>query len=133
MPTVVARPAADCDQTKQVPLPPMAEAAACASLIKATFVGLLGLMIMAKRAARGSGSCRRPIGFPPSSPLMEVMPLTLLPGRFMLATSPSWTGSAPMPKTIGIVAVAALAATWPACLRLNVSRRPNHSEGRSML
>ena len=36
--------------------------------------------------------------------------VTLLPGRLRLATSPTSTGSLPVMKTIGIVAVAALAA-----------------------
>ena len=36
--------------------------------------------------------------------------MTLPPGRFRLATRPSLTGSPPIEKTIGIVAVAALAA-----------------------
>ena len=39
------------------------------------------------------------------------MPVALPPGRARLATRPSWTGSSPTPKTIGIVAVAALAAS----------------------
>src|SRR5215472_17101407 len=41
----------------------------------------------------------------------EVTPVTLPPGRFRLATSPSLTGSVPSVNTIGIVAVAALAAS----------------------
>ena len=39
------------------------------------------------------------------------MPVALPPGRARLATRPSLTGSSPTPKTIGIVAVAALAAS----------------------
>ena len=39
------------------------------------------------------------------------MPVALPPGRAKLATIPSLTGSSPTPKTIGIVAVAALAAS----------------------
>src|SRR5215472_7197869 len=41
----------------------------------------------------------------------EVTPVTLPPGRFRLATSPSLTGSVPSVNTIGIVAVAAFAAS----------------------
>ena len=37
--------------------------------------------------------------------------MTLPPGRLRLATRPSLTGSPPMVKTIGIVEVAALAAS----------------------
>ena len=39
------------------------------------------------------------------------MPVTLPPGRLRLATRPCLTGSAPLAKTIGIVVVAALAAS----------------------
>jgi hypothetical protein len=38
-----------------------------------------------------------------------VTPVTLPPGRFRLATSPTSTGSAPVPKTIGISRVAGYA------------------------
>src|SRR5262245_56401529 len=48
---------------------------------------------------------------------MELTPVMLPPGRFRLATRPSWTGSKPMLKTIGIVVVAALAASAVAELR----------------
>src|SRR5262249_55469140 len=41
---------------------------------------------------------------------MLVTPVTLPPGRLRLVTRPAWTGSAAVPKTIGMVAVAALAA-----------------------
>jgi hypothetical protein len=39
------------------------------------------------------------------------MPVALPPGRARLATRPSFTGSSATPKTIGIVFVAALAAS----------------------
>jgi hypothetical protein len=39
-----------------------------------------------------------------------VMPVILPPGRLKLSTMPSLTGSSPMPKTMGVVEVAALAA-----------------------
>ena len=39
------------------------------------------------------------------------MPVALPPGRARLATRPNLTGSSPTPKTIGIVVVAALAAS----------------------
>ena len=41
----------------------------------------------------------------------KLMPVALPPGRARLATRPSLTGSSPTPKTIGIVVVAALAAS----------------------
>ena len=43
----------------------------------------------------------------------SVKPVTLPPGRFRLGTIPSATGSSPMEKTIGMVAVAALSARTP--------------------
>jgi hypothetical protein len=49
--------------------------------------------------------------FGPTSKFNEVTPLTLPPGRFRLATSPSWTGSLANWKRIGIVEVAVLAAS----------------------
>jgi hypothetical protein len=47
--------------------------------------------------------------FGATSPVIWVMPVTLPPGRPKLVTSPSWTGSPPVVKTIGIVVVAAFA------------------------
>jgi hypothetical protein len=44
-----------------------------------------------------------------TSPVIWVAPVTLPPGRLKLETNPSWTGSPPVVKTIGIVAVAAFA------------------------
>ena len=38
-------------------------------------------------------------------------PVALPPGRLTLATSPSWTGSKPLANTMGMVVVAAFAAT----------------------
>ena len=49
--------------------------------------------------------------FGPSWLLMKLMPVTLPPGRFRLATNPYWTGSLPLANTIGMVAVADLAAS----------------------
>ena len=42
---------------------------------------------------------------------MLVAPVMLPPGRFRLATTPNSTGSLPIEKTIGIVVVAAFAAS----------------------
>jgi len=49
--------------------------------------------------------------FASTSPTKKLMPVALPPGRARLATRPSRTGSSPTPKTIGIVVVAALAAS----------------------
>src|SRR5215813_13951900 len=43
----------------------------------------------------------------------------IFPGRLRLSTSPIWTGSAPCMKTIGIVWVAALAASAPFVLSIS--------------
>ena len=49
--------------------------------------------------------------FGPTSSNKIVTPVRLPPGRFRLATSPDATGLSPTEKTIGIVVVAAFAAT----------------------
>src|SRR5260221_658623 len=61
--------------------------------------------------AVGTNSCSSSSCFGPSSTFTEVTPVILPPGRLRLATSPSWTGSSAIWKTIGIVVVAAKAAT----------------------
>src|SRR5262249_26847237 len=56
------------------------------------------------------------------------MPVALPPGRLMLVTSPSVTGSSPALKTIGMLDVAALAARperWPPVAAAQRLRRPN--------
>jgi hypothetical protein len=88
----------------------MAGAAARMSATKAWASGLTGLISAAKRAARGTNSCNNPTRLDPSSPAMELTPVTLPPGRLRLATRPVWTGSPPALKTIGMVVVADLAA-----------------------
>ena len=49
--------------------------------------------------------------FGPTSAFKLTTPVTLPPGRFRLATSCSRQGRTPIAKTIGIVVVAALAAS----------------------
>ena len=61
--------------------------------------------------AVGTSSCSSSSRFGPSSTVNEVTPVTLPPGRLRLATRPTSTGSPPIAKTIGIVVVAALAAS----------------------
>ena len=48
--------------------------------------------------------------------MRDLTPVALPPGRLRLATRPCATGSAPVPKTIGMLEVAALAASAPAVL-----------------
>src|SRR6516164_4889171 len=59
----------------------------------------------------GTSSCRGDSTLDCVSWLKKLKPVALPPGRARLATRPSLTGSRPMPKAIGIVVVAALAAT----------------------
>ena len=47
----------------------------------------------------------------PPTPVKKLMPVRLPPGRARLATRPSLTGSSATAKTMGIVVVAALAAS----------------------
>jgi hypothetical protein len=55
--------------------------------------------------AVGTSSCSSSSRFGPTSTFNEVTPVRLPSGRRRLATSPSWTGSPPVKKTIGIVTV----------------------------
>ena len=63
----------------------------------------------------GMSSCSNSIRLGATSTPSEAMPVRLPPGRLRLATSPAATGSPPIEKTIGIVLVAALTPTSPAC------------------
>ena len=77
---------------------------------------LAGLTSTAMRTALGTISCSSPSRLATSSATKKLMPVALPPGRARLATRPSLTGSSPTPKTIGIVVVAALAASAAAVL-----------------
>src|SRR5450432_3006937 len=79
--------------------------------VVSVFVLLAGLTSTATRTALGIRSCRSPSRFATTSLVKKLMPVALPPGRERLATRPSLTGSSPTAKTIGIVAVAALAAS----------------------
>ena len=61
--------------------------------------------------AVGSNSCSSSSRFGATSTFKLVTPVKLPPGRFRLATSPILTGSTATAKTIGMVTVAALAAS----------------------
>jgi len=61
-------------------------------------------------AALGASSCNSPSCLAAKSVVVKTTPVTLPPGRLRLATKPVLTGSKPVVKTIGIVAVAALTA-----------------------
>src|SRR6516162_6495154 len=91
---------------------PMARAADCTSLNVVSVVGAkVGLTSTAIRAAWGTISRKSSSRFAVNSPLKRLIPVRLLPGRARLGTRPSLTGSSPTMKTMGIVVVAALAAS----------------------
>jgi hypothetical protein len=73
-------------------------------------LGLPGLTSSATAPAVGTTRCRSSKRFAPTSTFNDVTPVTFPFGRLRLATSPEATGSAPVSNTIGIVAVAPLAA-----------------------
>jgi hypothetical protein len=62
-------------------------------------------------ASRNTSSC-----FATKLLIKKLTPVRLPPGRFRLATRPNLIGSAPIAKTIGMTAEAALAAMAPAVL-----------------
>src|SRR5262252_4783636 len=68
-------------------------------------------MMIVILALLGMSSRRSSNRFAPSSAKMNVTPVTLPPGLLRLFTRPSLTGSPPAVNTIGMVAVAALAAS----------------------
>src|SRR5262245_34128252 len=80
---------------------------------------LAGLTSTAIRTALGTRSCSRPSRLATTSLKKKLMPVALPPGPARLATRPNLTGSSAMPKTIGIVAVAA-------CLGTRDGGRGNH-------
>jgi ABC transporter substrate binding protein len=73
--------------------------------------GAVGLTSKASTPALGSNSCSNSSRFGATSSDAWVTPVTLPPGRLRLATSPILTGSAAVSKTIGMVLVAAVAAS----------------------
>ena len=93
---------------------PMAGAASCTSRnVGPAVPALAGLTRTAIRTAFGTKSCKSRSPLAATSALKRLMPVKLPPGRARLATRPSLTGSSPTPKTMGIVVVAALAASVP--------------------
>src|SRR5215467_1158957 len=70
-----------------------------------------GLSRTPSRTALGTNSCKSPNRLATTSPRKKLIPVALPPGRARLATRPVLTGFSATPKTIGIVAVAALAAS----------------------
>ena len=59
----------------------------------------------------GTSSCNSSSRFPNTAAFRLVTPVILPPGRLRLVTRPNCTGSTPVPNTIGMVLVAAFAAS----------------------
>ena len=81
------------------------------SLVSEGAFGLSGFTSKPIKLARGASSFNRSSRLAASTLARKVTPVTLPPGRLRLATRPIATGSLPPVKTIGIVAVADLAAS----------------------
>src|SRR5262249_36550906 len=81
------------------------------SYVDSVLMALVGLTSTATRTALGTSSRNSPSRLARTSEVKKLMPVALPPGRARLATKPCATGSPLTPKAIGIVAVAALAAS----------------------
>src|SRR5262249_15028163 len=93
-------------------LRPSVRAAACeARATGPATVGWAGLMRSPTPLAAGTSSRTSSSRFGAISKFKLVTPVMLPPGRFRLATRPSWIGSPAVSKTTGTVAAAALAAS----------------------
>jgi hypothetical protein len=88
----------------------MARPATSRSLSSRSISGVFGSRNAAMTAALGTSSWSSPSCLPDKSVVVKITPVTLPPGRLRLATRPVLTGSAPVAKTIGVVAVAVLVA-----------------------
>ena len=95
---------------------PVTRAAVSTPLTVDSVAGLAELTRTAMRVALGTSSRSRSSRFAPTSPLKKLIPVRLPPGRAMLATRPTLTGSSVVVKTIGIVEVASLAAKADLCV-----------------
>ncbi len=89
---------------------PIVCAAAITSFRSAAVSGEFELTSTAMDVALGTNCRSSSSRFVPNTPDRKLTPVTLPPGRFMLATRPDLTGSPPPANTIGVVAVTALAA-----------------------
>ena len=110
---------------------PRVRAAASTSLnVVSVMVALAGLTSTATRVAAGISSRRSPSRFATSSLMKILIPVRLPPGRAMLVTRPSLAGSSLTRKTIGMFAVAALAANaeaGPPPAAITATRRRTNS------
>jgi hypothetical protein len=92
---------------------PLVRAADCESFDVLSELGPAGLTSTATRVAKGRNSCTSPNRFASNSAPKKLMPVKFPPGRARLDTRPTLTGSSAKRKTMGIVVVAALAASAP--------------------
>src|SRR3954471_1571535 len=90
---------------------PRVAAARSASLEISWDVGFAGLDSNATTVRDGFISLSNSTHFAPSTVVNEAIPVTFPPGRLRLATRPKATGSLTEVNTIGIIVVAALAAS----------------------
>ena len=90
---------------------PTALAAFCTSSMSVSALGLVGFTSMAMSRAFGTISRSSANFFASNSDVNRLAPVTLPPGRLRLATKPTLTGKSLPVKTIGIIDVAALAAS----------------------
>src|SRR5262249_31803230 len=91
--------------------PDCAGASGTSRNVDSVLMALVGLTSTATRTALGTSSRNRPSRLARTSEVKKLMPVALPPGRARLATKPCATGSPLTPKAIGILAVAALAAS----------------------
>ena len=82
----------------------------CLSHVRFSACGLAGLTSTATRFIEEINSRSSSIRFAANSPIKKLMPEKLLSGLARLVTRANLIGSSPMAKTIGLVAVATLAA-----------------------
>ena len=86
-------------------------AAARSFLVSDSVFGLIGFARKPINLALGTISCSNSNCLAVNALTKKLTPVALPPGRFRLATRPNLMGSLPVTKTMGIVVVAALAAS----------------------
>jgi hypothetical protein len=109
---------------------PIARAASSICCSWSAAGGKSGLISTPIRATPGTRSRSSPSRFGSIRLVNRVTPVTLPPGRLKLSTKPALTGSPPIPNTIGIVVVAAFAASpegSPPAATMTATCRPTRS------
>src|SRR5262249_23732917 len=90
---------------------PILLAASCTVAASRSAFALFGLISTAMTLAAGTSSCKSPSCFAGSGPAIRLNPVRLPPGRLRLGIRLPWTGWMAVMNTMGIVGVAALAAS----------------------